>query len=103
MTEIKNNILETDDSDLISNLSYIEGISFHSTNRGTIKVKGLSNGLLRIINIIYGQNKKSCTENYLLCDCCPNVLKCRLCECQVSNKFLLLLHDAIEFHTNKEG
>ncbi len=103
MTEIKNNILETDDKDLISNLSYIEGISFHSTNRGTIKVKGLSDELLLIINSIYAQNKKSCTEKHLLCDCCPNVLKCRLYECQVSNKFLLLLQDAIEFHTNKEG
>lgn len=103
MTEIKNNILETDDSDLISILSYIEGITFHSTNRGAIKVKGLSDELLHIINSIYAQNKKSCTEKYLICDCCPNVLKCRLYECQVSNKFLLLLQDAIEFHTNKEG
>ena len=59
MTEIKNNILETDDKDLISNLSYVEGISFHSTNRGAIKVKGLSDGLLRIINIVYIQNKKN--------------------------------------------
>lgn len=102
MTEIKNNILETDDSDLISILSYIEGITFHSTNRGTIKVKGLSDELLHIINSIYAQNKKSCTEKYLICDCCPNVLKCRLYECQVSNKFLFLLQDTIKFHKNKE-
>lgn len=101
MTEIKNNILETDDKDLISNLSYIEGISFHSTNRRTIKVKGLSDDLLCIINSIYIQNK-TCTENYLLCDYCPNVLKCRLYECQVSNKFLFLLQDTIKFHKNKE-
>lgn len=102
MVEIKNNILETDNHDLISNLSYIDGLTFHSTNNGTIKVKGISTDLLYILKNIYSTNKKRCTEDYLLCDCCPNVLKCRLTECTVSSKFIMLLIDTLKFHADKE-